>query len=653
MTEMECASHVHESCRNIAATNKCMRSLSKLLSSPNGVASLVGLMAFLVYLKTLAPSVTFIDSGELAAVACTLGIAHPTGYPLFTLLGWLFSKLPIASEEIVRLNIMAAFFCALGVFVFYHLVHFVLGGIFGTTNSKKKDDTSVAMRVASAGAALLLAFSETYWSQATAIEVYSLHVFFLSGVMLAFIKATYGDEWNVEGNDGSASRWWYVFAFALGLSFTNHMTTILLAPGLLYLYVATQGWGKGAWERIAKMLGPFLLGFSVYLYLPLRAAQSPLLNWGNPANLERFLWHWTGKQYRVWIFSSTETAGRQLQYFVETLPFEFAYIGLALATIGLVVVWRAHKRLAVGILLLFLGCVFYSINYDIHDIDSYFLLAYFSVALLAGAGALWLFRWMKERFSAGSAAVSTIVLCMIPCAVHYQQADESNNYLVEDYTRNMFASLEPNALVLSYQWDYWVSASYYYQHVKRVRPDVAVVDKELLRRSWYFKQLEQQYPWLIINSRAEVDAFLKELEKFEHDRPYNPVVIQARFVEMIRSFMTKNMNERPVYVTAEIEREFTEGLQRVPEGLALRIYADTLQHQMRRVEFVYRPFAREGRLETGLRNLYAAAYNARALYELRSGQIEDAVASLNRTLDFNPNDQQALSLLRQIRSTPR
>lgn len=83
--------------------------IKRVLTSPHGVAALVAVFAFAVYLKTLAPGVHFIDSGELAAVACTLGIAHPTGYPLFTLIGWLFSNLPIASEEIVRLNMMSAF----------------------------------------------------------------------------------------------------------------------------------------------------------------------------------------------------------------------------------------------------------------------------------------------------------------------------------------------------------------------------------------------------------------------------------------------------------------------------------------------------------------------------------------------------------------
>ncbi|MGH2574253.1 MAG: protein O-mannosyl-transferase family, partial [Ignavibacteria bacterium] len=79
-----------------------------------------------VYTLTLAPTVYFIDSGELSAVASTLGIAHPTGYPLFTLIGYLFTKLPVSSSEVYKLNLMSALFCAVSIFIFFFLINFLL-----------------------------------------------------------------------------------------------------------------------------------------------------------------------------------------------------------------------------------------------------------------------------------------------------------------------------------------------------------------------------------------------------------------------------------------------------------------------------------------------------------------------------------------------
>src|SRR5437764_15450488 len=88
--------------------------MNRLFSRPIFGSLLVFLISFIVYLQTLAPAVPFIDGGELATVCATLGIAHPTGYPLFSLIGYLFAHLPIAGHVIMRVNIMSAFFVALG-----------------------------------------------------------------------------------------------------------------------------------------------------------------------------------------------------------------------------------------------------------------------------------------------------------------------------------------------------------------------------------------------------------------------------------------------------------------------------------------------------------------------------------------------------------
>src|SRR5690606_14568872 len=77
-----------------------------------------GSIAFIVYLTTIAPSVIQIDTGELAAVQSTLGIAHPTGYPLFTILGYLFSLIPLPFSKIFQLNLLTAIYCSAAVAIF-------------------------------------------------------------------------------------------------------------------------------------------------------------------------------------------------------------------------------------------------------------------------------------------------------------------------------------------------------------------------------------------------------------------------------------------------------------------------------------------------------------------------------------------------------
>ena len=92
-------------------------------------AFLTGLLVFIIYLFTLAPSVVEIDSGELATVQAKLGIAHPTGYPLFTLIGHLFYLLPLHLRKIYQLNLLTAVWCSLAVMVFVYTSKLVLDNI--------------------------------------------------------------------------------------------------------------------------------------------------------------------------------------------------------------------------------------------------------------------------------------------------------------------------------------------------------------------------------------------------------------------------------------------------------------------------------------------------------------------------------------------
>jgi hypothetical protein len=308
----------------------------------------VSALAFAVYVATLCPTVDFIDAGELATVVTTLGIAHPTGYPLFTLIGWIFAHLPLGFRVIYTLNLMAAVECSAALFFFFRFLVFFLSefilrrdaGSFETAADEKVTEKSLFhVFVPALCGTLALAFSETFWSQSNSIEVYPLHTLFLSVILLLFTKAVAYDNPNGRERETGDARLrrslWLGFAYVLGLAFTNHMTTILMAPAFLYLYFSVHGFGPRSWRRILMLAIPFVAGLSVYIYFLIRSSGRPLLNWGNPQSLERLLWHMGGKQYRVWMFSSFESASKQLSYFWATLPGNYAYVPLALAFMGI------------------------------------------------------------------------------------------------------------------------------------------------------------------------------------------------------------------------------------------------------------------------------------------------------------------------------
>lgn len=600
------------------------------------VGAAISLAAFAVYLRTMCPTVDFIDAGELATVTITLGIAHPTGYPLFTLIGWLFAHLPLGLRPIRQLNLMAAVFCALALFVFFRFLVFFLREHL-VKRGPGAGRINLQILAPAAAGTLALAFSETFWSQAVAIEVYPLHVFLLAVNLFLFTTAIAAEGGNSPGGAGAR---WLGFAFTLGLSFANHMTTVLLAPAFLFLFFATYGFRRNAWSRIGRMVPPFIAGLSVYCYLPIRAGMHPLLNWGDPETLDRFWRHVVAKQYSVWIFSSAETASRQFSYFLNTILPEFAYVPVIVAVAGLwALAQRRPRKIAVFTLLLFLGCLLYAINYDIHDIDSYFLLAYVTVALWCACGVAWIIsRW--DAASVGVAAV-LIAACSFSVISNYDAADESRSTLVEQYSRDMLASLEPNALVLTYEWDYFVSAAYYLQLVEHVRPDVVIVDKELLRRSWYFGQLRTRYPWLIAQSRPVLDAYLRELDKFEGGLPYDPALIENRYRGLIRSFIDRNYATRPVYATPELEPEYTSGYTRIPSGLAFRLVNDPKEAHTAAKFFSVGFPEKSNAYVDGVRSLYARAYLNTAIYLNSVGRRDSAVAFVDSALAVKPDFREA------------
>lgn len=609
---------------------------------------------------TLAPTVTFIDSGELAAVATKLGVAHPTGYPLFTILGRIFTLLP-AGDEVYRLNIMSAVMSSAALLMFFNLMVFIITDK-NLTDDPSTDNKKISYDVVyniSLSAVLVLAFSRTFWDTANAIEVYSLHTFFLVTDIYLLLKACSYDQ-RSEESYVRKERYWLLYAFVLGLSFTNHLSTIFLSVGSIYLYFAVNGFNKDSFRRILILALPFLLGYSVYIYLFIRA-ENNVLSWGYPHNFDNFWRHFTGKQFSIWMFSSFENASKQFSYFTSNYPAEFFYIPLLIAVPGIIEVYNKSKKLFYFTLLLFGFCILYAINYDIYDIDSYFLLAFIVTAVWFGFGLLFIIKKLKENVKAISFVF--LLICLIPFSNNFSKADESKNYFVNDYTMNVFKSAAENSIIFSTQWDFWISSSFYQQYVKNIRPDIIVIDKELLRKSWYMKHLEKHYPDLYNKSRNEFEIYLNELLKFEKnpDRYTKPVTetdrqdlvkIQTAFLNLLNSIVDKNYGERNIYTTFEIEQEknerFGKDYLRIPEGLLVKYSKEKGFVEYKEPDFVYTITAKEGYHYNFIMNAYYNAFLSRANYLMNFSKFDDAEKLIKQAEDVKPNSPDAKQLLNKL-----
>ena len=543
------------------------------------------LFVFIIYLITLAPSVVQIDSGELAAVQATLGIAHPTGYPLFTMIGYLFSLIPIPISKILQLNILAAIYCSTAVGVFTYTVKYCLDNFSAfkkkISNQKEaakkekkkgkhqvdktdiKEELSENIKLITAVfGGLTLAFSRTFWFQSTSVEVYSLHLLLITLIILFLLKAY------INSLADDKLTHWLVFAFFLALGFSNHLTTLMILPGTAYFYFTRYKFNSANFKKLFLMILLFVfILIAIYSYLPLRALQNPIINWGNPFDWERIYRHITGRQYQVWLFSSFDSAGKQFSHFWSILPFEF-FIGLLLAVVGLFVSIFKSRKLAWFILITFVFTLLYSINYDINDIDSYFLLAFVMLAFFSAFGVLKILE--MKSIPKNYRLIGLAVVIAIQFFFNFINVNQSGVYTFEDYTKAVLNTVPKNAIIFSYQWDYFISASYYYQFVEDYRKDVTVIDKELLRRSWYYNQINNHDSKVLSGIKNEIDQFKKALQPFERDETFDSNRLENLYQIIMSNLIKTNIKGRDYFIAPElIEQEMKRGEFKLPEGYTL------------------------------------------------------------------------------------
>lgn len=516
-----------------------------------------------VYLSTLSPTVQFIDSGELAVVCAELGIAHPTGYPLYTILGRIFTLLPL-KDVIFRVNLMSLLFVCLGTLIVFFVILKVVEPSF-QEEKRKETQTYYCRAWAAFLACLIFSFTPTLWSQATSNEVYSLNVLFFSLIIILLLF------WHSSAGKLKGERIYFIVVFLYGLSFGNHMSTILLLPALILFVIATQGWSFFDSRKTVLSFLIFMLGLSIYIYLPVRSSQNPLLDWGNPETWSAFKRHATGWQYQVWMFSeSIDQLSVHLEGFIKLFFHQFPFYLLPLTLLGIWELLSKHRKILYFLMILFLTNVFYGINYDIPDIDPYFLSSFLVNSILVGAGLYFLFG-IIQRLRVKKAISYGISLCFIllPFIIlnkNYHEADRSENHFAHDFASNLMRSVKKDAVMLTDVWDHY-SPWLYLRYTEFKRPDVTYLDKELCRRSWYFDYIGRNHPDLFRTSQPEIEQFLKEVHPFENRLPFDPYVIEAAYVNMLNSFFAKNRGQKPTYDDLFADTKIAEMFAKIPEGL--------------------------------------------------------------------------------------
>lgn len=587
------------------------------------IAAALGCCVAVLYLLTAAPGVQYTDSGELAAACTTFGVAHPTGYPLFTLLGHAWSLLPWSSP-IAGLNILAALLVASGVALTYLVARVLVARVAPTRDVRAHD-------LVAAGTALLVGCSATVWAQATSIEVYALNFVLLAGTLYATLRSIESDNHH---------RWTMLAGLMFGLMLTNHVSSVTLAPGFVLL------WLSGSQPRSARLRAwkhlvfPAVAALALYAILPLRSAQEPPINWGMVhRDMHAFLYHVKGKQFGVWLYESKAAFNANVRLFWNLLTAQLLWVGLLPMLVGVIALVRQSRGMGLALLALIAGNLGISLGYGIPDIDAYFIPSLTVFTLLVGLGIASLAQRLRPTLLIASLP---LLLAGAVGTTEFSKQDRSHHEAVDGYTDWAMANIEPRAVILTRQWDYLCSSLWYRQQALGMYADVVIVDKELLRRTWYAPYLAQRYPDVFGRIQPAVDAYMayldifeREPEKFEVDRvklgragladlaehQQNVQIIQQRFVGLIDAILRADTS-RPVYVTPELLSEQEPLLldyQRIPAGPFVRLVKPG-QQQRESTEGIERMMSvisqPQQRLDSTLQMITLSQLASNAFYQL-------------------------------------
>jgi hypothetical protein len=528
-------------------------------------ALLAAVVVFAIYLATLAPTTAFWDTSEYIAAAKVLGIPHPPGNPLFVILAHTFGLLPLAAAYAVRINLFAAVTSAAAAGLWFLVAERWLR-------------TIVTHRWARYGAAfggvLVGATSWTVWNQSTVNEkVYTVSL--LSIALVMWLVVRWGDDEPGTHRD----RWLVLIAYVLALTSTNHLMGVLALPALA-VYVLWTDWRTvlrpwaivtffalllavtGEWVALINggptgivlgVLTLIVLGYAVwrtprdplvylglvavivgislnYLWLPLRAAQYPPINEGEPVGfLSQALQDVLNRvQYGKPPLSQRQASfpaqvANFWQYFSWQFARDWARLGAvatgiftALGLGGLWALWKHDRRAGLaGIALLgtlSVGLVYYmnfkygfsqypgepSLPREVRERDYFFLASFavFGAFVAVGFGALMqgIVDFLGDRgtqTARWAAASPVLALALIPLLGNRVTASRAHETIPRDFAYDILQSVEPYGILIT-AGDNDTFPLWYAQEVEGIRRDVTLANLSLMNTRWHLRQLRRR-----------------------------------------------------------------------------------------------------------------------------------------------------------------
>ncbi|HUS14349.1 MAG TPA: DUF2723 domain-containing protein [Chloroflexia bacterium] len=455
---------------------------------PVGLAGLaVALGALALYVATLAPDVLVGDSGEFQFTGAILGVPHPTGYPLYTLLSKLATTLPFGNVA-YRINLSSAIYTAAAAGILTVLVWQLAGWLMPAAPGRGLRAALVLAAVAIGG---LWAVAGTVWAQAVVARTYALNGLLVAACLTAWLL-----WWRTQRRASFLAG-----ALLLGLSLAHHGTTVMLLPG--YVLLAALGeWASPPqpWparrRRWLEGLAAVALGLSPLLFLAYRFVFGYSYYWGNPQSWADVWFLARGGPFAGQIFAYPFTVTDQAVRVAlggEQIARQFGVTGLLLGLAGLarLLLDRRTRGAGVSLAVLLIGSFGFAINYGIIG-HIYLIPTYLFWALFMAAAATWPFALaarvpagrVRQVLQTGTVLALAVGALLVPAglaAARLPDQDRSADTQVRDMARETLALAETGARI-SVDWES-LCVFRYYRLVEGRRTDLELYSED--PRDWY------------------------------------------------------------------------------------------------------------------------------------------------------------------------
>ncbi|OGF47326.1 MAG: hypothetical protein A2452_13165 [Candidatus Firestonebacteria bacterium RIFOXYC2_FULL_39_67] len=495
----------------------------KFVFKPHLMYYLVFIGIAILYMLTLATTITATgDSSEMVVSPYVLGVAHPPGYPLYTMLGNLFTYIPLFNIA-YRVNIFSMLFS---------LLSFVL--CFEILKKLIKNDLVSIVTVS------FFAVTKLIWEYSIVAEVFALNNFFVFLLFFILIK------WEETANN----KILYLFFFILGLSLTHHQTVLFLIPAFaLFLYQNSVKLRGFNWF-IASIL--FVAGLLPYLFLFIAASRRPPLNWDDPVTIEKFI-HMVrrGDYPKPTInFSHFQDMkyGQYSLYLASALR-NLTPVGILLGITGIFTGLKYIRKYywmflvayisTSGIFISFMG--YTQDHVVINVIQRLYIFSFLVFAVFVAAGIVWIGE--KIKANKNIAVFICIPLVFVLAGFNYSKVNKSDNHLLYNFTGNMLKSYPPGAILIV-SGDTLSMGIDYHQMVEKHRQDVIVIDQEKMTYPWYCEQKREQEKTLDIPFKM-------------YDGGANP----------ISAFVAANYDHHKIYVTGPRDQSLDKEYIMIGQGL--------------------------------------------------------------------------------------